>query len=145
MTRRWLSSLVRARQVQEDLARERFAHAQRHANGTLAQTQVEDARVTSMLEGDLAGSAGAFLAAVSARQSAAATLAAAHQTHALAQDQAQLRRSTLTEAAQNRLSAEKLAERDATELRRAANATLQRELDEIGARGRYRSDEAQPA
>jgi len=142
MSRAWLSSLVRARQVQEDLAKERLAHARRHARSAEMRAQSDDSRVQAMLDKAPSGTAMAFIAAASARQAAAATLAAALQTQTLADDQVKDRVASLTSAAQNRLSAEKLAERDETERRRAANAAMQQELDEIGSRLRRQDDVA---
>jgi len=140
MSKAWLGSLLRARQVQEDVARERFAHAQRHARTTEGRVHSDDQRVRALLEEAIPGSAAAFIAASSARQAAAATLAAAQQTHAMAEDQVLASRRSLTDAAQQRLSAEKLAEREATEERRARDAAQQQELDEIGSRPRRNDD-----
>jgi flagellar export protein FliJ len=93
-----------------------------------------------MLDKAPPGTALAFIAAASARQAAAATLSAARRTQAMADEQVDVRLASLTTAAQNRLSAEKLAERDETERRRAANAAMQQELDEIGSRRRRPDD-----
>jgi flagellar export protein FliJ len=130
----WLGSLLRARQIQEDAARERLVHAHLHAEGTRRTARNDDQRVQAMLEQSSPESALAFVAAVSARQAAAATLAAALHTQAMAEDQVANRRSSLTTAAQHRLSAEKLIERDASERRRSAASAMQQELDEIGSR-----------
>jgi flagellar export protein FliJ len=145
MSRAWLASLVRARQVQEDQAKEQLAHARRHARTAEGRAQADDHRVRAMRAENPSGPALAFIAAASARQAAAATLSAARQTHALAEEQVGRRASSLTAAAQQRLSAEKLAERDEVERRRAESAALQLELDEIGARMRRSSDLAADA
>jgi flagellar biosynthesis chaperone FliJ len=140
MTRAWLPSLVRARQVQEDLARERVALARRHARRAELRAMSDDERVQGMADSGEPMSALAFVAASSARQAAAATLAAAIQSQARAEDQVTADQASLTVAAQNRLSAEKLAERDAAERRRAAATAMQQELDEIGSRMRRNDD-----
>jgi flagellar biosynthesis chaperone FliJ len=145
MSRAWLTSLVRARQVQEDQAKEQLAHARRHARNAELRAQADDHRVRAMRAENPSGTALAFIAAASARQAAAATLSAARQTQAFADEQVAARASSLTTAAQHRLSAEKLAERDEVERRRAEGVALQLELDEIGARMRRSHDVAADA
>jgi hypothetical protein len=134
VSRAWLSNLLRARQIQEDVARERLAHARLHADDALLQVRVDHQRVLAMLDHHTSDTTLAFIAAASARQSAAATLAAAEQTHAMAEDHVLTQRGSLTAAAQQRLSTEKLLERDEAERRRSAAGKMQQELDEVGSR-----------
>ena len=60
MSRAWLGSLLRARQMQEDLAKERLAHAQRHALGAEVRTRTEDKRVRAMMHDVAPATATAF-------------------------------------------------------------------------------------
>jgi hypothetical protein len=130
----WLVGLLRARQIQEDVARERLLHARLHADGVRRVAQADAQRVQGLVDQGSPESALAFVAAVSARQAAAATLAAAMYAQAVAEDHVASQRSSLTSAAQHRLSTEKLVEREHGERTRAANAAMQQELDEVGAR-----------
>jgi len=141
MTRKWISGLLRARQVQEDVARERLAHARLHAQDARLRVRADDARVQAMLEETSPQSTQAFLASASARQAAGATLAAAQWIRATAEDQVTIRQTSVVAAARQRRSAEKLAERDANELHARAAAALQHELDDVAGRPRH-EDEA---
>jgi flagellar protein FliJ len=140
MSRAWVSTLLRARQAQEDVARGRLADAHRHAQQAHARLLVEGDRLESMSAEHGSASALAFIAAASAQQSAAATWFAARHAHASAEDQLALRSSALTAAAQERRGVEKLAERDAAEARTRAGVAQQKELDEVGGRVRAKQD-----
>ncbi len=134
MSRAWLKSLVRARQVQEDVARERLASAHRHARHAQLRALAEDDRIDELTATghEEVSTTLAFVAAASARQAAAATWAAAHQTRAIADGQVEVRATAVTAAARQRRSAEKLAERDAADERSRAATAMQNELDDIG-------------
>ena len=134
MSRKWINSLLRARQAQEDIARERLAHARLHAQDARLRVRAEDRRVEAMLEERSPASARAFVAAVSARQAAAATLSEARQSQAMADDQVVTRTTSVVSAARDRRSIEKLAERDAADLHTRTIGALQKELDDIGVR-----------
>jgi precorrin-4 methylase len=132
VSRKWINSLLRARQAQEDIARERLAHARMHAQDARQRVYAEDQRVAAMLEERSPASARAFVAAVSARQAAAATLSGARQTQAMADDQVVTRTTSVVSAARDRRSIERLAERDAADLHTRTIGALQKELDDIG-------------
>ena len=134
MSRAWVSSLLRARQVQEDVARQRLAQARRHAQEAHAQVHAETERLEAMNGDAEPTSVLAFVAAASARHSAAATWFAAKHARAVAEDQVAVRAGAVTAAAQDRRGVEKLAERAAAEAHQAAATAMQKELDEIGGR-----------
>lgn len=135
MSRAWVSTLLRARQVQEDVARQRLAQARRHAQEAHAHVHAETERLEAMNGHAEPTSVLAFVAAASARHSAAVTWFAAKHAHALADDQVAVRTGAVTAAAQDRRGVEKLAERAAAEAHQAAATAMQKELDEIGGRG----------
>jgi flagellar export protein FliJ len=141
MSKKWISSLLRARQAQEDVARERLATARNHAQSARARVRADDDRVQAMVESEYPESAQAFLAAAAARQAAAATLASARRLHALAEDQVDARSSSVTAAARQRRTAEKLVERDEAELRAREALALQNELDDVAGRRARRPDD----
>lgn len=134
MSARWLTSLVRARQLQEDAARQRLATAERIKQRANARVRYDEERLESLREADAECSAPVFVAAAVALQAAAATHAAAvHMAESAAADETE-RRGELGAAARARRSAEELAERaDAAEQLRL-NRAAQRDLDEIAAR-----------
>jgi flagellar protein FliJ len=134
VSRAWVSTLLRARQAQEDVARGRLADAHRDAQEARARLFVESDRLESMSSAHGSASSLAFLAAASAQQAAAATWFAARHAHATAEDQVAARSGALTSAAQDRRGVEKLAERDAETARARASLAQQKELDEVGGR-----------
>ncbi|HEY3736457.1 MAG TPA: hypothetical protein VGL26_03365 [Jatrophihabitans sp.] len=132
--KKWLSSLVRARQLQEDAAKQHLATAQRHVVRAHERVKYSADRVDSLIAAGAQDQATAFVAAAVARQAAAATHSATIRYAEQAEDEADARRDELGEAARARLTAEELNERHlATERHRAALAA-QRELDEVAAR-----------
>jgi hypothetical protein len=110
-----------------------------HALDARQRVRAEDTRIEAMLGQRSPASARAFIAAVSARQAAAATLASARQSQAIAEDQVVTRTTSVVAAARQRRSAEKLAERDAADGFRRASRASQKELDDVGLR-RHRPD-----
>lgn len=134
MTPRWLNTLVRARQAQEDLAKQQLAGAERSLSRAHARVRYDESRVESLCAADAEDSAPAFVAAAVALQAAAATHAAAVRAAEEATWSVADRRDALGAAARARRTAEQMQEQHVTaELDRAA-ASAQRELDEIAAR-----------
>ncbi len=134
MTPRWLDTLVRARQAQEDHAKQQLATAERLASRAYARVRYDEARVESLTAARAEDSAPAFVAAAVALQAAAATHAAATRAAEEASTVVAGRRAELGEAARARRTAEEMREQHVSaELDRAA-AAAQRELDEIAAR-----------
>lgn len=133
MTRKWMSTLVRARQSQEDFARQRHANARRAAERARVRADAEGLRIDGLQSEPVAGDSVAFVAALVARQAAAAT-------HAWALGQAEhadrwetVRAQDMTTAAIRRRTAEELHERARQDEARAAAAAAQREIDQLAA------------
>jgi hypothetical protein len=139
MARGWKSSLLRARQAQEDLARERLAHAHAHARAMARSVDAHDQRITGLLEDELTGSIDGLIVGAERRARAASTLAGARQAYAVAGDQIAVGAVAVTAAAQARRTAEKMIERDAAELAAEQARTMQRDLDELGSRAGRRA------
>lgn len=134
MTAKWLTSLVRARQIQEDGAKRQLASAQRVAHSARARVRYDAERLDSLIAADAQESASAFVAAAAALQAAAATHAAATRAADRAGSEVGTQRGVLGDAARARRGAEELHERQEA-LERAQRAALaQRELDEVAAR-----------
>lgn len=134
MSARWLNSLVRARQLQEDAAKQNLASAQRSAHRAHERVRYNADRLDSLTAAGAEESATAFVAAAVALQAAAATHSAAVGCATDADGVAAERLDDLGAAARARRSAEELNERElAAERQRAAHAA-QRDLDEIAAR-----------
>lgn len=129
-TRSWLTTVLRARQAQEDYAAQQLALARRDARRAAEQQAAENDRVTGMSHPD-SGTQPAFQAAAAARQAAAATLAAATHRVMFAETRVVNGESGLTTAAKSRRTAEKLHERDLEASRIAIGQAAQRDLDEI--------------
>ncbi|MCU1659526.1 MAG: hypothetical protein JWO57_4182 [Pseudonocardiales bacterium] len=134
MSKKWLTSLVRARQVQEDAARQRLATAQRLAHRAHARVRYDADRIDSLRDAGAEDSATAFVAASVALQAAAATHAAAVQMADDAVRGVAGRRDELGAAARARRTAEELREQELVIERTRAASAAQRELDEIAAR-----------
>jgi flagellar export protein FliJ len=129
--RPWVASLLRARQIQEDVARGRFAQAQRAVQDAADATEASERHVDQVTSEIPQDCATAFIAAASARQAAGASWLLARRELALAEDHQRARAAALTVAARHRRGVEKLAERDAAELAARASAAEQQALDEI--------------
>jgi flagellar export protein FliJ len=125
-----LGAVLRARQVQEDTARAEVVRARRVGREA---RQVVAERRGALEAGDVpnGASARAVVAALVARQSLAAGLAAARHDADVAEAQVDARLADLAEAAKRRRGVEKLAERHAAAERARAEAADQRALDEI--------------
>jgi hypothetical protein len=140
VSRAWVATLLKARQAQEDVARQRLAQAHRHAVEARLHVLTENERLDTMLSHAEPEDVLAFVAAASARQSAAQTWAAAKHSRAMADDQVLARATAVTASAQSRRSVEKLAERDLAGSRTRAASAMQKELDEIAAHSARESE-----
>lgn len=145
MSPRWMSSLVRARQSQEDLARQRLAAARRTADRAHDRVRSESARLDALQHQGGAEQATAFVAAIVALQAAAATHAAAVGEAQRADTWTSQRRSAATDAAVARRTAEELRERAHQDEARQVAGRVQRDLDEAAAEvHRRRTSGARP-
>jgi hypothetical protein len=133
MTPKWMGTLVRARQSQEDLARQRHANARRAAERARLRAGGEAARIDVLQESPTAEDAAAFVASLVARQAAAATHAWALGQAEHADRWAEVRAGDMTAAAVRRRIAEELHDRALQADARAAAEHAQRELDEAAA------------
>jgi flagellar export protein FliJ len=127
------SSLLRARQAQEDVAKgavSRARTAREAARGAAAAGKVA-LHATSLPP---AGTAHAIVAALAAQRAMAAGLAAARQVASNLERHHAERMDVLTVAATRRRAVERLGERHAEGERRADLAAEQRAIDEIAAR-----------
>jgi hypothetical protein len=134
MAKKWLTTLIRARQVQEDVAKQRLATAQRLAQRAHTRVRYDADRIDSLRAVDAEASAPAFVAAAVALQSAAATHSAAVRVAEEAAHAVGGRRNELVEAARARRTAEELREQELTVQRARAAAAAQSRLDEVAAR-----------
>lgn len=134
MSKQWLVSLMRARQVQEDAAKQRLASAERLAHRAHARVRYDADRIESLRTAGAEASVPAFVAAAVALQSAAATHSAAMRFADDAVQSVDSRRSELGDAARARRTAEELHEHELAAQRVRAARAAQAESDEIGAR-----------
>jgi hypothetical protein len=134
MSAKWLSSLVRARQLQEDSAKAQVATAQRISRSAHARVRYDADRLDSLVAADAQDSASAFVAAAVALQAAAATHAAACRAADRASTEVDLQSERLRSAARARRTAEELNERHESIERARLAGAAQRELDEAAAR-----------
>jgi hypothetical protein len=130
----WLTGLLRARQVQEDSAKQRLATAERLARTAHARVRYDADRLDSLREAQAEESVPAFVAAAVALQAAAATHAAASRAADQATQGVAASSAELLDAAVARRTAEELYEREVASERARAHAAAQREQDEIAAR-----------
>jgi len=125
-----LASVLRARQAQEDAARGEVVRA-RHAAAQAAETAAAKDRSLANHQMPNEDTARALVAALTARQAMAASLAMARQLAGIAEAQVVRETEELTEAAKRRRTVEKLAERHAEQHRRKVQAADQNALDEL--------------
>jgi len=125
-----LASVLRARQAQEDAARGEVLRARRDAAQAADEAAAKD-RTLANHEVPDEDTARALVAALTARQAMAATLAIARQLAVVAESRVDEQTQELTEAAKRRRTVEKLAERHAEQARRHAQAADQSMLDEL--------------
>jgi len=133
-----LAGVLRARQAQEDAARGEVLRA-RHRAAEAAQVADGHDRSLAAHQMPDEDSARAVVAALTARQAMAGSLAAARQLAALAEVRVAERAQELTAAAQRRRTVEKLAERHAEERRRRDQSADQSALDELATTDAQRS------
>jgi hypothetical protein len=131
---KWLNSLVRARQLQEDAAKQRLASAQRNLSRAHVRVKYDAERIDTLVAAEAEDQASAFVAAAVARQAAAATHSASIRVAAQAEQETTVRRDELGDAARARLTAEELNERHVAAERHRMALAAQRDLDEIAAR-----------
>jgi flagellar biosynthesis chaperone FliJ len=143
MRKKWIHSLLHARQAQEDIAQQRRTSAELAARRARATLRYEADRLSVMGEDLQHRTVTAFLASSAALHAAAATHAAAERQAEQATATAEQRRAELRAAARARRTVEQLHERHLAEERAAALAAEQRELDEIAARRRPAPGEKQ--
>ena len=142
MSPKWLGSLVRARQIQQDAAQLSLANAERLARARHARVHREAERLDELGVPIPPTDVPAFVAAAVALQAAAATHAAARTAAHRADEVSAERRVVLRDAAIAANSAEELQDRArAVERAQAARAT-QRDLDEVAAGIHRRLSEA---
>jgi hypothetical protein len=133
VTTKWLVALVRARQVQEDVAQRELAEAERRARRASAFTRHNAERIEALSAEEAELTVPAFVAAAAALQAAAATHAAAMASADHAYADSEERRIDLRRAARERFVAEDMHNhvRAAEQAKRAA--AEQREHDEVAA------------
>lgn len=133
-TKRWLPTMLRARAATEDAAAQRLAGARRDHEVALSEAALENQRLDRLMAEDANGQrhdGPAFLAAAAARSAAAATHAAALHRSRFADRRVATGVEELNQAAQQRRTVEKLAERLAAEAHRTELQVAQRELDDV--------------
>lgn len=134
MSKHWLSGLLRARQLQEDSAKQRLAGAQRESQHARGRVRYHVERIESLVAADAVDSAPAFTAAAAALQAAAATHSAAVRAVDDADQFVSLRHGELTAAARARRTVEEMHEQHLAEIRARHAAAAMREMDEVAAR-----------
>jgi hypothetical protein len=133
VTTKWLLALVRARQVQEDVAQRELAQAERRARRATAFARHNAERIEALSAEEIELTVPAFVAAAVALQAAAATHAAAIASEAHAFADSAERRVELRHAARARFIAEDMHDQvRSVEAARHASAE-QREHDEVAA------------
>jgi flagellar protein FliJ len=133
MSPKWLATLVRARQLQEDSAAQQLAEAERRARRAHARLRYDTERLEALTGDQAESTVPAFVAAAVALQAAAATHAAAAASADHADTETSERRGQLLEAARARHSAEQLQERAVTVEQLRLAAVEQRNLDDVAA------------
>jgi hypothetical protein len=127
--------LVRARQLQEDAARQQLASAERSARRAHEQAARDAERLESLTDTEPEHrSVAAFVAAAAALQACAAAHSAATVAAASADSVVDANREVLGDSAKRRMGAEELEERYVSAERAKAAARAQRDLDETAAR-----------
>lgn len=139
MNRRFkLAPVLRARQAQEDIARGAVVTSRAQEQEAAA---LKKRRQLDLVGADAPseGTARAMVAALVARQSLAAGLAAATRMVGEAQDQTGERVADLADAAKRRRAVERLAQRHTDAVRAHDQATDQRTIDELAVTSRQRA------
>ena len=131
MSPKWLTSLVRARQIQEEAAQAELAEARLRGRSAKQRVRSEGDRLDALCGKQVPEAAAAFVAASVALQAAAATHAAAVDSANDAQRAEEQRQLVLADAARARLAAERLHENHTERERVAAARAEQRDNDEV--------------
>lgn len=128
--RRWLPTVIRARQAQEDLLAQQVAAARQDADRAMDQLAVQSERVAGLsMPAQL--SVAEFHAEIAGQQASIASLAAAQHRVQFADARLRSELDGLTEAARSRRSVEKMQERLDSEQSQQELAVAQREQDDI--------------
>ncbi|HEX2903039.1 MAG TPA: hypothetical protein VHO01_06230 [Jatrophihabitans sp.] len=128
--RRWLPTVIRARQAQEDLLAQQVATARQDADRAMDQLAVQSERVAGLsMPAQL--SVAEFHAEIAGQQASIASLAAAQHRVQFADARLRSELDGLTEAARSRRSVEKMQERLDSEQSQQELAVAQREQDDI--------------
>lgn len=128
--RRWLPTVIRARQAQEDLLAQQVAAARRDLELAADQLIAQTERVAGLsLSASL--SVAEFHGEIANQQANIASLAAATHRAQFADARLRTQLAGLTEAARSRRTVEKMHERLQDERAVAALAVSQREQDEV--------------
>lgn len=133
MTTKWLVALVRARQVQEDVAQRELAEAERRARRASAFARHNAERIEALSAEEAELTVPAFIAAAVALQAAAATHAAAMASADHAHADSEERRIDLRRAARERFVAEDMHNQVRAAERAKRAAAEQRDHDEVAA------------
>ncbi|MFL6160957.1 MAG: hypothetical protein ACJ74U_01895 [Jatrophihabitantaceae bacterium] len=128
--RRWLPTVLRARQAQEDLLVRQVAAARRDAELAAGQL-VEQADRVAALSMPPTATVAEFQAEIVGQQAAIASLAAASNRVQFADARLAGQLGQLTEAAKSRRSVEKMHERIQQDLVTQALSIAQREQDDV--------------
>jgi flagellar FliJ protein len=127
--RRWLPTVLRARQAQEDLAAQQVAAARRDLELAAGQLAAQQDRMAGLALPQTTTAAG-FRAEIAGQQAALASLAAAGNRVQFADARLAGQLSQLTEAAKSRRTVEKIQERIVDTEARQALSFAQREQDD---------------
>jgi len=128
--RRWLPTVLRARQAAEDLLAQQVAAARRDAEQAAGQLAAQQRRVAGLAMPESATVA-EFHAEIAGQQAALASLAAAGNRVQFADARLAGQLTELTEAAKSRRTVEKMQERIEDALARQALSVAQREQDDV--------------
>lgn len=128
--RRWLPTVLRARQAQEDLLAQQVANARREADRAAGQLAEQQSRVAGLAMPETATVA-EFHAEIAGQQAALASLAAARNRVQFADARLAGQLSELAEAAKSRRTVEKMQERIEDALALQAHSFAQREQDDV--------------
>ena len=131
MTPKWLTSLVRARQVQEEVAQAALADARRLGRTAEHFARREGDRLDALCATEVPEATAAFVAASVSLQAAAASHAAAVEFALAAQRTVDDRHAEFAGAARARLGAERLEEQHVARERETAARHEQLANDEI--------------
>ena len=128
--RRWLPTVLRARQAQEDLAAQQVAAARRDLELAAGQLAAQQSRVAGLALPQTT-TAAEFRAEIAGQQAALASLAAAGNRMQFADARLAGQLSQLTEAAKSRRTVEKIQERIENTEAQQALSLAQREQDDV--------------